>query len=66
MNRKLEITLGKDGSIKVDAIGFQGASCKEATKFLDELFGTAENVEHKMEYYNRELNKDCLTNGFCG
>ena len=66
MSRKVEIILGRDGSIKVEAIGFEGESCVDATKFLETLFGKAESVELKAEYYNETLNKDCLTNGLCG
>ena len=64
---KLEITLGKDGSINVDAIGFEGESCEEATKFLAELFGDAVETQLKPEYYTKILNKDkLLGGGLCG
>jgi len=63
---RVEIILDEKGGIKVDAIDFPDDSCVKATEFLDELFGCAEEVEHKVEFYNKNLNKDKLTSGFCG
>lgn len=64
---RLEITLGKDGGIKVDVIGEEGDHCQEATKFLDELFGKAVEAQLKPEYYTTVLNKDkLLGGGLCG
>lgn len=63
---RVEITLGNDGSIKAEAFGFEGSSCQDATKFLDELFGEAEETQLKDEFYMKTFSKGCLTNGFCG
>jgi len=35
---KVEILLGKDGSVKVEAFGFKGESCTDATAFIDKIF----------------------------
>jgi len=66
MAGRVEILLGKDGSINVEAFDFQGNSCEEATAFLDELFGSADEVERKMEYFLGEKETDFLGNGLCG
>ncbi len=63
---RLEITLGKDGSIKADVIGEEGDACTEVIKFLDDLYGEAVETQLKPEYYSKVLNKDKLTSGFCG
>ncbi len=70
MAKRVEITLGKDGSVKVEAFNFKGASCEDATAFLQKVLGKAENTEHKDSYYeeNTEANFDVdgLPGGHCG
>ena len=63
--KRVEILLGKDGSIKVEAIGFEGQACTDATKFMDELFGEADKIEHKAEFYKQTYG-EVVTSGFCG
>lgn len=64
--KKVVITCGKDGSVRVEAEGFKGGSCEEATAFLDNLFGV-EKREHKSEYYEKgDTLIDSLSNGYCG
>jgi len=46
MRKKVEILLGKDSSVRVEAFGFKGESCEEATAFLDKIFGKAKKLEH--------------------
>lgn len=67
MPEKVEIILGKDGSIKVEAFGFKGSSCEEATAFLKNLFGDADNVIHKASFWEqKEQIFDGLPAGRCG
>jgi len=65
--KKVIVTFNKDGSVKVEAKGFQGKSCEQATEFLDRLFGKGER-KHKDSYYLEEEVKlsDGLPSGFCG
>jgi len=64
---RVEIILGDDGSIKSEAFDFKGATCEAATQFLDELFGDADEVEHKTEYYLRNKNTDFICDSdWCG
>ena len=51
---KVEIVLSPDGSIKVDALGFKGKSCEEATKFLEGL-GGKKSTRRKPEYYEEKV-----------
>ena len=39
MNRTIEIIIGTTGEIQIDAVGFKGADCEQATKFLEEALG---------------------------
>ena len=66
--KRVEIILGADGSVKVEAFGFTGASCEEATAFLDKLFGERESVEYKDDYYGTDKTQlvDGLPSGYCG
>ena len=66
MDKKVEITLDKDGGIKVEAFGFVGSSCEEATKFLEELYGEALEKELKEEYWQDETLGAHLPSGYCG
>ncbi len=70
MTKRVEITLGKDGSVKVEAFNFKGESCEDATAFLEKVLGKAEKTEHKDSYYeeNTENNLDVngLPSGYCG
>jgi hypothetical protein len=67
-NKRVEILLGADGSVKVEAFGFTGASCKEATEFLDDLFGSPSSVDLKDEYFSTDKTTvvDGLPSGYCG
>ena len=51
MAEKIEIIFDKaTGAAKVEAMGFHGKSCKDATKFLDSL-GSKSNTKHKAEFF---------------
>ncbi|MGO8926014.1 MAG: DUF2997 domain-containing protein [Limisphaerales bacterium] len=39
MNRTIEIIIGITGEIQIDAVGFKGPDCEEATKFLEDALG---------------------------
>lgn len=66
MSKKIEIVLGKDGSVRVEALGFKGETCEEATAFLDKIFGKAEKRSHKDSYYEEVEEKDRLIDGLPG
>lgn len=68
--KKTKIIIGKDGSLKVEAEGYQGGTCLEKIKFLDNLFGL-EKRDLKASYHeeNSDSNFDILDNnpsGWCG
>ncbi len=59
MKRTIEITVSPTGEIRIEAVGFVGSSCKEATKALEEALGTLELFQTKPEYHqaNRRTNQ---------
>jgi len=38
MNRTIKIIIGTTGEIQIDAVGFKGPDCEQATRFLEEAF----------------------------
>ena len=50
MKKTIEITVKASGEIQIDAVGFKGADCDRATKFLEEALGQVSGKERKPEY----------------
>ena len=55
--RTIEITVSPMGNISIDSIGFKGADCEKATKFLEEALGTIGTRTKKPEYHQRQGNR---------
>ena len=53
MNKTIEIIIGPTGEIQIDAVGFKGADCEKATRFLEEALGVVGNRVKKPEYHAR-------------
>ena len=47
----LNITIGKSGKVTIEANGFSGGSCTEATKKLEQAIGGKAKRDLKSEYY---------------
>lgn len=60
MKRTIEIIIAPSGEIKIDAIGFKGADCEQATKFLEEALGVVSQKTKKPEYHQRTLHHQKL------
>lgn len=53
-NRKrIVIRAYDDGSIQLEADGYKGQSCQEATKFLSKVLGKTTAMEKKAEWWLR-------------
>jgi len=52
--RIIEVVIGPDGSLKIEAVGFQGMGCEKATAFLEKALGRISGRNKKSEYYQRE------------
>jgi hypothetical protein len=53
MKRTIEVLVSPIGEIQIDAVGFKGADCEHATKFLEEALGTVQQKQKKPEYHQR-------------
>jgi hypothetical protein len=51
--KRIDIDIGPDGGIAIDAVGFSGPDCEEATRFLEEALGEPASRQHKPEYRQR-------------
>ncbi|NLF99784.1 MAG: DUF2997 domain-containing protein [Lentisphaerae bacterium] len=53
MAKTIEVVVGTQGEIKIDAVGFKGADCEKATAFLEKALGTVKTRQKKPEYHQR-------------
>ena len=53
MKPTIEIIISPTGEITIDAVGFKGADCEKATKFLEEALGVMRGRTRKADYYTR-------------
>jgi hypothetical protein len=51
--KTIEVIVKPDGSLKIDALGFQGADCEKATRFLEQALGKVSGKQKKPEYHRR-------------
>jgi len=51
VSKTIEVIVGTDGALKIDAVGFQGADCGKATRFLEHALGKTTGKQKKPEYY---------------
>ena len=57
MARTIEVIVKPDGSLKIDAVGFQGADCEKATAFLEKALGQVKARDKKPEWC-RQANRE--------
>lgn len=53
MSRTIEVIVQPDGSLKIDAVGFRGADCEKATRFLEQALGRVAGRQKKPEFYRQ-------------
>ncbi len=50
MKPHIEIIVSPTGDISIDAVGFKGADCEHATRFIEEALGTVGTRNKKPEH----------------
>jgi hypothetical protein len=51
---KIEIIVAPDGKTTVQTKGFQGSSCKEGSRFLEEALGSRLHEQVTAEFHQQE------------
>lgn len=51
MSKTIKISIDQDGNAKIEAIGFKGGECKDATKVYEELYNNEVSAQDKPELY---------------
>ena len=64
MNSKerIDVWISPEGAITIDAVGYTGSSCEEATRFLEEALGTVGRKQRTRDYYRRQNNQNTNDN----
>jgi hypothetical protein len=57
MSKSIEIVISPIGEVQIDAVGFKGADCEKATKFLEEALGIICQKQKKPEYHQRNVSQ---------
>jgi hypothetical protein len=55
--RTIEIIVSPMGEVSIDAVGFKGADCEQATRHLEEALGVVSRRGRKPEYQQHTKNK---------
>jgi hypothetical protein len=53
MNKTIEIIIAPSGEIQIDAVGFKGPDCEQATRFLEEALGVVGQKTKKSDYHEQ-------------
>jgi hypothetical protein len=53
MKRTIEIIVSPKGDISIDAVGFKGPACENATRALEEALGVVQRRNKKPEYLTK-------------
>lgn len=51
--KTIRVLISPTGEITIDTKGFKGASCKEASQFLEQALGTKTSEKIKSEFYQQ-------------
>jgi hypothetical protein len=52
--RSIELTFKTDGTTKIEAIGFQGKGCQQATADFEKALGSVTDDRKKPEFYQKQ------------
>ena len=55
MKSSIEIIVSPTGEFTIEGVGFKGAGCEKATKFLEEALGVVNSKVRKPEYHQQAV-----------
>jgi hypothetical protein len=53
MTKTIEVVVHPDGSIKFETKGFNGASCREASAYLEQALGARSSEKLTSDFYSQ-------------
>lgn len=53
---RIDVWISPEGAITLEAIGYTGNTCEEATRFLEEALGTVGRKQRNRDYYRKNTN----------
>lgn len=56
-DQRIEVLIGPDGSVKIEAQGFAGSACEQATKALEDALGRVVDDQRTSDYWLDEKAK---------
>ena len=56
--QKIKFTIRQDGTVIEEVMGVVGNDCENLTKRVEERLGEVQNVQHKPEYYQQQVNTE--------
>ena len=59
---RIDVWIQPDGAITIDAVGYTGNTCEEATRFLEEELGAVGRKQRTRDYYRRQSNSSSNSN----
>ena len=59
--QKIKFTIRQDGTVTEEVMGVVGTDCENLTKRVEERLGEVQNVQHKPEYYQQQVNTEAVT-----
>lgn len=62
--KQIKVTIDLDGTSKVEAIGFTGTSCKQATGAIEKALGKVTKTVAKPEQFTKGTNQNIQRNGW--
>ena len=60
--KTIEIVVSPKGESRVETKGFSGASCREASKFIESALGAAASEKLKPEFYEQSSAQNSVEN----
>ena len=57
----IKFTIRQDGTVTEEVMGVVGNDCENLTKRIEERLGEVQNVQHKPEYYQQQVNIEDVT-----
>ena len=56
-NQRIDVWISPEGKITIDAVGYTGNTCEEATAFLEQTLGTIGRKQRTRDYYRKNTNQ---------